>query len=153
MYHHATVLTNNMVTGQNGHDHGKRVINSGQTIWNHSPNAFGKVTPTISNMYDYGTVPINTMVTSQSGHERVITFDPTIHLSNNFNNQWETFYPKPINYTKIDTNDKGVNASSATNEEKEKEPLAGIKTRCREQNHQDVNDKYQKIETEDKVPE
>ncbi|XP_056862774.1 uncharacterized protein LOC130510460 [Raphanus sativus] len=107
MYDHVMVPTNNMVTSQNGHDRGKRVITSGQTDWNHSPNVFGKVTPTISNMYDHVMVPTNNMVTSQNGQERVITSDPTIHPPNVFNNQWKTFYPEPIDYTKVDTSDNG----------------------------------------------
>ncbi|CDY42764.1 BnaA03g47750D [Brassica napus] len=43
----------------------------------------------------------------QNGHERVITSDPTINPPNVFNNNRETFYPEPIDYTKVDTNDKG----------------------------------------------
>uniref|UniRef100_M4DRI5 C2H2-type domain-containing protein n=1 Tax=Brassica campestris TaxID=3711 RepID=M4DRI5_BRACM len=64
-------------------------------------------TPTIPNMYHHATVPTNNMVTSQNGHERVITSDPTINPPNVFNNNRETFYPEPIDYTKVDTNDKG----------------------------------------------
>ncbi|CAH8317397.1 unnamed protein product [Eruca vesicaria subsp. sativa] len=148
MYHHATLPTNNMVTSQNVHDCGKRFINYGQNIWNHSPDDFCKVTPTISNMYDHGLVLTNNMVTSQNSHERIITSDPTIHPPNNFNNQWETFYPEPINYTQVGTsNGDGeskyqthslpngnyaahmglVDARSETNEEKEKGPCVGTK--------------------------
>ncbi|CAN7081731.1 unnamed protein product [Brassica oleracea var. botrytis] len=107
MYHHATVPTNNMVSSQNGHGRGNRVITSGQTIRNHSPNVFGNATPTISNLNDDVMVPTNNMVTSQNGHERVITSDPTINPPNVFNNQRETFYPEPIDYTKVDTSDEG----------------------------------------------
>ncbi|CAN6914671.1 unnamed protein product [Brassica oleracea] len=107
MYHHATVPTNNMVSSQNGHGRGNRVITSGQTIRNHSPNVFGNATPTISNLNDDVMVPTNNMVTSQNGHERVITSDPTINPPNVFNNQRETFYPEPIDCTKVDTSDEG----------------------------------------------
>ncbi|KAG2263163.1 hypothetical protein Bca52824_070242 [Brassica carinata] len=178
---------------QNGHDGGKRVITSGQTIWNHSPNVFGKVPPTISSMYDHVMVPTNNMVTSQNGHERVITSDPTINPPNVFNNQWKNFYPEPIDYTKVDTSNEGgenkyrthtipnenygsymcpkchspfdispiisatlmglVHASNETNEENEKGPCARPKKRCRQENHQDVNGKARKIESEDNVPE